>query len=815
MPKISAARARIYENPLPLSEVLTRLQAETGSENGISASSARAMKSTVIDAVRESQRDSDGRLPDKDQVLDVDLRDLLPVLHTLARRAAERKGHRSPGDHASRAARCIEVVTGERFDCSRRAVPVPAAWQPLVDGLSVRNGRSEIGFLAQCCALSTVEDAPGTLPAREDLVRAAATLYAGSEDRGRRRLAQASTVYRRARRTLLSRAAKDDRSELRRKFAPLPKQWTHNTTHLGVETETYERLEAQGLDPDDMDAEAMFRALAPDLAADYDCWAEREGSLKAESTRDQSLQALLRVAGWIIRAGHGNRLAEVSLDRLFALSVEVPGHLHLNPRIAERDFGACRPGTTQVSLLDYAAEQEAAASLSRSPIVRTADLRNGDQLPYFTQSIWRTCSLIWSMTKDLYGQLPQMGTEAEAHWALIQSRWGVLQAKLSKRQIPASRRAHTKNKARLIRTVTLPQLVCVGLPLRRREIRHLRQRWLFALNRAQEAGYDDPSDHEAVRKAANAYFAEAAIPNLILSLAVDDGLRLKQYTFGRLGEHFSIDFERDQAGRPIGIAELRTSWKGDPEDTASLKINERDNRLDSREDRPVRWGYVDRIALWDYLRWQYPRHLVANGAIGSLQEYDLEREISRAPHALFVSPKAQTDRPERSRTDLSELAGRELHYIVRKWLRPGLASWDQIRSDPEWRELWAIHITRLLTTSYWGGVRDEWDIAMYLTKDTESTLRGTYSEVAHELKDRLGTDTTDWEHPNAYDPWMDRLYKDREEFDPLDDPALPLPEGLADRIEAEDRQRGEAVKRFPATLRIRSARPDQQPPSRS
>ena len=184
--------------------------------------------------------------------------------------------------------------------------------------------------------------------------------------------------------------------------------------------------------------------------------------------------------------------------------------------------------------------------------------------------------------------------------------------------------------------------------------------------------------------------------------------------------------------------------------------------------------------------------------------YDLRADLRTGKYALFPSDQ-NVVRPEKSRTDISELFGRELHYIVRTWLRQDLPAWDDL--DDTWRGLWAMHISRLLIGSYWGGAREEWHTARRLTMDTEGTLRSEYSEIDDGLRDLLGLDRTNWEHLNAYNAWMDRLYYNKEEFDPLEDPALPLPPHLEGRIP-------KAASALPKKRRIRRARPGQKPPRR-
>src|SRR5690606_27686285 len=141
---------------------------------------------------------------------------------------------------------------------------------------------------------------------------------------------------------------------------------------------------------------------------------------------------------------------------------------------------------------------------------------------------------------------------------------------------------------------------------------------------ASAAGHPDPAKHPAVIAAEQEYF-EAAWPFTALALALDDGLRRKQYTFGRVGPkgNFRLSLSFDMDGRPNGIEKMTTWWTGDRRDPAHLKIVTKDKAMARREDRDIRWGYVDRVILWDLVSHWRPRQLVTAGALPSILAYDL------------------------------------------------------------------------------------------------------------------------------------------------------------------------------------------------
>lgn len=843
MPNLSLVREEFFSSPLTLAEALERVKAKSEGESPeMSRSVALGLCSAASDGVRQALSEGE-RVPSREEVMGVDIRQFLPVLHTLAEQAAIRKGHQAPGDHASRAARWVEALTGERYDAKKLSIPVPDRWKPLVDALPLLpNARSEIGFLARACTLAGEPDAPEKLPPRDALNEASLSESAS----GPQRISQCGTVYRRARRALLDGASGEEgRKQIRDSFAPFKKQWTHNTSHLGIEDETYEiiedilgrtarddhgevvpigkaivteRLEGEYVSPEDMNAEQLLRVVAPIWAFTFDTWtsAKEEGVQASSAHRNNCWGALQRVAGWVIRHGRGADLETMHLDDLIAISVEIEGDVAVNKVMALRrtENAEQTRRRVKVSLLEALVEQEAEASLGRSTVAE-ADVAFPHGRPWITDSIRATCERVWAIIWSVFRRdtLRHGSEEDLARWGTIEARWNALfEEVLVGRALPPDYRTHGKDIAKMIRTVTLPQLVCVGLPLRRREIKELQADFHDAREKAAASGYDDPDGHRAVKKAAKAYFEKAVIPHLALCLPLDDGLRKKQYSRGRPGTHFQLKLRYDDTGNPTGISEVTTSWTPHPNDVARYKNRKKAKTKTPPRDRDIRGGYVDLDLLWDFISWQRPRDLLAAGKIETLEDYDLERDLRGSPWALFPSPSTQTTRQDQSRQDLSAKAGQELHHVVRTWLRPELPTWNEIQGDPDWRELWAMHITRTLIASYWGGVRDEWGIAEYLTTDSIDTLKSDYNEVAHEIRDRLGHDSSHWEHPHAYDAWMDRLYRDREVFDPPTDPDLPLPAGLRDRIKEDVQRRERAGKNRSAKIRIRTPRPGQKGP---
>lgn len=165
MPNPSKQRAELFSRPLLLSDALARLD-ELQQEDGLSTSVCNALRSTAVHAVRYALRHANGAnglLPEKEDVMDADIREILPILHVAARAAAKARGYKNPGDHENRAHRFVQAVTGERYDGPRKLIPCPEAWQPLVDAFPGNNGSGEFGYLARCCILHGEHRGPAVL----------------------------------------------------------------------------------------------------------------------------------------------------------------------------------------------------------------------------------------------------------------------------------------------------------------------------------------------------------------------------------------------------------------------------------------------------------------------------------------------------------------------------------------------------------------------------------------------------------------------------------------------------------------------------
>ena len=835
MARFSRTVEHVLSRPLLLGQELQRFLDDPKCE--VPAASREGIASTIRTAVRHALRtgDSPAELGSRKAADSYDIRDLVPTLHVHARAAGLMKDHRAAGDAEGRAHRFVEWLTGgRRFDERFRVDwSCPEVMLPLVPHVTRVCAKSSLALLHRLSVLSGVQDVPRRWPSYESLVEKVLQVQAprrrGTNDNrdeeaaARARIHDALSTYRTSRVRMLAAAPNDaERAALEDKYAIAPRAACGRAVHIGSHEEVREILRSEGYVPDGMSAFDSLRALNPALAEDLEMWRAGPGSEQSTSFQEQCALVLVRAGGWVVKAGY---LAEFralrGMDDLFAVQVETEQRVKLNPRqireARRRGENPEQMTIARISLLEAGVEAVALDSLKRSSVAAEEVPLRADGKPYLIYGLYAVCVKLWTMASALYAKTAGQSPEDAQRWALASANWTRLITELKERALPAEYQANAKDKKKLIRLVTLPQLVCVAFPLRRRELRALRARWQRAVVDATEKKHN-PAEHPAVRAAEKDYFSEVQ-RHLMLAMTLDDGLRRKQYQHGRLGfnQNFSPVFARG-GGRPAGAIEglsgVNTNWFGDINDSAGLKIRVRDDRPDSRTGRDVRPGLVDMDLLWDFISVWRPKLLVAAGRVPSLTMYDLEADMREGRWALFPSDAPVVVRPENSRTDVSELVGRELHYLVRTFLRrpvsgvPQVPEWDAL--EKTWKGLWAQHVTRLLNTSYHGGVRNDWKAAMYLTKDNEQTLRDEYNVVNEEIEEKLGLDVTNWEHPGAYDAWMDRLTKGRQVFDPLEDPALPLP----DHVRAQLDQERVASRRLGApAVRISKARPGQALPA--
>lgn len=776
--------------------------------------SKEAMKSVALNALRHLRRIAGASDADED-VLSADITPYLPILPAAAREDAMKRmlAKRAP-EYACRARQFVQKVTGTRPVTRGLREKCPKLFAPLLGARHERHTNGALVYIARLCRMVGHNGAPAILPSFEVLLEAAhrfrrETIQSGHAQPGNpsKRLTDALSAYRRARKALLAATSDAERPAVTAQFAAVPiRRNIQRGSNLLFEPAVCDAIRAAGHDPADLTPFGALAIVSPEVAADFVSWeTETKGKTLSEAYRDKTRSALTRVAGWLVRAGMLEQLRKLEgADQMLGLSVQRPAHLEINSRVARRYGVTMDASNRAVSLLEVAMELEAARSLARSTVT-TPEAAGFDHRgrPWLTDSMASDMECVWSVVYSVHSSAATLSDERAREWGLLRTRYDELEKAVKERRLPPRLRITKKNKLQFLRTVTQPQLLCLALPLRRREVHRLRDHWLASRATAEGARHTNPNGHPAVRDASDAYFG-AAVPFMMLAIAADDGVRQQQYTHGRLGRaaQFRPVFLRDARGMAVGLASMSTTWDGDLSDPAHLKVPEKGGVPQVREQRVLRPGIVDHEILWDIISVWRPGQLVASRTIAADAPYDLEADMAAGRWSLFPTDSPSVTRPNRSRTDVSGLIGEEQHYEVRSFLRPELPAWDDL--DNSWRCLWAAHILRLLVATYWGGVRGDWEQAKWLTMDSKVTLDREYVVLDPYIRERCALDKKSFENPSAYDELMDKLCREQKLVDPLDQARLPMPEhwhGKVPPLPGPDR------------VRISAARPGQAAPT--
>lgn len=239
----------------------------------------------------------------------------------------------------------------------------------------------------------------------------------------------------------------------------------------------------------------------------------------------------------------------------------------------------------------------------------------------------------------------------------------------------------SKNKLLAIQTTTRPQLVCVGLPWYDRYIvEPAKRRWEQAALDAVNARHAAQT-HSGVKKARKEYFT-ALERYCATAIALDHGLRIKQYANGRWGYHFIGTWVSGK------LVEVVTNWYGDKRDPAGLKITEKKEGLTPTErfGRPLRHSFVNYERLETYLRVFREERLRASGALAPDEPYS----VDDPRWALFATTDAPRHGKRRrmvspgayNRDHVSvQLIGITLHQIARECFGRDVPAWDDLTGD--------------------------------------------------------------------------------------------------------------------------------------
>lgn len=756
-------------------------------------------------------------LPEAEVALQsMDLRPYLSLLEEAAGKRAHIENHAAPRNARNHVRRFLRVTFPQQFARPRSNggdVAVPASWTPLLEAVEKawlhpqtrRQYRSDVARMARVLFAAGYES-PQTMPDRatiEDLMRKSG--FAPNT------IDSAFNAYRGVHRYLASTGNPTGAKPIIAKVGP---------QEIGVRSlpiEAFAGLPA-GATPTEMVAEQLLPYLAPGFARAWMEWKAGVGNSRRPATRSDVLRSLSVVSALLYRRPELLVGCEPTPPPLTSL---LPTHLFelryteaVAPSLAGGDSlvslalqdgvkDAALGGNSTLKLVLMNRIIDALAKQARlsSPITATGD--------FYPASAIKIAESLWMLVADLCKD--GFMAQAPERWEAMRAQYHRLWQRMDTVNQQANR-VGSKDKRLLVRTITLPQLVCIALPRLAAHVRLLEQK-CDRLDAGAVAKGHDPAKHPTCKKA-RAEWEDRLEEYLALAIFTVDPLRNKNHAFAWLGADAEVRpaLEVDALGRPTRITQVETffSGSGGANPDASFKIPQARDRL-------WRWApaWVDFHLLLRYLagprlnRIDKQRLLVdASGVPVTRDTYRLQGEIAGeyvlatqpdgdrpGPFrhlALFVSPEAATPFGGFDPNKLSDLYGRGL-YAACRLLGSSVPTTYAATKTGRWRGLFAAHVARLLWSTYWLGIREYSgprtnettvltgvQIAIDGTTDSERTLRDEYTEVEAEMRNRQRDEPGDFQHPNSFDGWMDRGYL----LKPIDWAAeeVPLPATLVPTV---------------------------------
>lgn len=457
-----------------------------------------------------------------------------------------------------------------------------------------------------------------------------------------------------------------------------------------------------------------------------------------------------------------------------------------------------------VPLLHLLLDRQAPASARRSPVQRIAlgssggaDARSAEPvadrpaaLPVrYTQTLIADARLFAHAFRRVAHTTTAVGSEerqALDAWCVVAAD---VETQLRIGATMASDQPEVKRVARLMELVTWPQLCCVGLPLLRARLHHMRS----ALRSRPQFGVTTATDWET--------YADALESYLVIAILCADPVRLKHLCYALIGGelHVSVD-DATTCGAIVAVYSEYTG-EGGSNPSAAFKVSTQRSHTSRRGEGAERsrthdWspGQIDFVLLHDYLASvRAPRMRDLLGDPTYTLAADLRGEYAARPLFLTTrtSPEERTQLGGLGEGALRSRFARALHWVCRDALGRALPSWDEFSSDrgTEWFALFAPHVVRSLAATYWLWVRERrrvgdalspetraalrempghpcilrflegrtWAYATHLLGDHERTLRRSYVVCPAWMKAALRAPARGWEHPRAYDVQMDLL----------------------------------------------------------
>jgi hypothetical protein len=736
--------------------------------------------------------------------------DLRPGLDLLAANAP-------PPDGKSSVRKSLSLLLGQKLGQRKRpAPPTPEIWTTLLSAVTMMGRKthplSNLELVVR--ATGAVASAPGVMPSATELEAAADRIGVP-----RTTLRTGLALYRDGREMLLKLQPQEAA-----KFAPIPRRHGRRRGLQSLSRSVLRPLlDAQGVtaEPDDLDWTEIMAAVAPLIHEEYQEWLKRplRGSLPGEATTGSVYSTglvLNRFLTGMIVAGRVASLREMSLLDLFVPSEPPFNSTATNDPLAAR--ARARAGRADAAILHQPVRVSLDAMLDGAK--RNAGIE--DDGAGYTISTVADLQRLWGMIGGVY-RLRLLDSDPAA-WAPYERHFEHCFDLIRSQQLEA--RA-SRNPCTTLDLVTLPQLVCLGIPMLKLERERARDAWLEASARVAEAGHDVVA-HPVSAKAYREY-AQASEVLLAAGIYAVDGLRLNNYRCGILGRHYLIEFERDEQGRACGITRISSNWTGKRSDPAHTKREDQSksrrnvfrSAVNRRSNPDWTSAYVCRRALWEYLSEVTLVRVIQSS--GLPPDATVEDLVNAQAFTLFVSRTRQRDGTYKvtrmSSTQVGvNLAGYALWWTAKHALGRELPDWKDLdRSGLYFRSL-VGHDYRMLSTCWWGLVLDDWGFASWLTNDREETLRDFYSADIFQRWRELGGTESHWDHPLAFRQWMMAI-KDRTiTAVDLKDPALPLPAAAEEYLRAHGHLPASGRRRAKAKCSkssgVRRSRKGQAPPQR-
>jgi hypothetical protein len=552
----------------------------------------------------------------------------------------------------------------------------------------------------------------------------------------------------------------------------------------------------------------VIELLAPEWHRAMMAYVRSRGTSTGRQFLKQTFGASSRFLAALVRSGHGD-LATAHPATLLLKQVETGEVLELQNE-AESGWELEIAGLEGISLDQGPSLTPTGIRVKRPLIQVLASAMASDSVENSSLTITRASGLDgpdhWTATVMADAQrVADIGCHAASASRIVRAHPALLhESEMTVRAFISGMKKHNatvsfgdrKAKSKLLALITLPQILCLGLPALRAHVLARRASWKKALLR-----YDDPV-HPRVQEQ-EATYDRWLFRYLAFAVFVADGLRLANYSGARLGpmgrdrlvartaddgtlvqSYTHVEPKLDTAGCLIGV---RTNFYGDDHASVKLKIPKVAGSDEWRErEHWLRPGVVDMELLHDYLVRARPKQLVSAGLLGHVSDYSLPQDIVEWHFALFVSPAASED-PYRSVTGgytpqaMSGTVGRMLHWMATEVLGRDLPPYGA-----ELKRLYprviSGHSTRLLLGTHLHGVLGRTSDAATLLNDNPRVVERRYSVVEASMMHRFG-----WEHPRFFDDYFTRIWDRNEVIDweredplgsvPLEERPAPLRRG--------------------------------------